>query len=1776
MKKSILAIAVAALFISLPFLTVYYFPAWAADCSEPPFITTGIQSNVLFILDNSGSMTEFAYKEAQGTFGSAGATRTCSFTSSQCSGQPNCPTWNNTNSSTCQSHSCTDTWTYPNCAAGADWGDPLYSFTCTFVYDCRWTSSSRTCTRRLASKTCVCTNPADESCPESWGWSSSSGGSSTQSQVTVTVTNPNSGINGSAFYGYDRTKKYYGLFDPDKTYKYDNTKHYFYTQDGWNVVDPGGNGYRGAGTDTSNDKFSGNWLNWLTSRRIDVAKKVLTGGRLGGDPDEYVLVGTPGFVMPYVNDKYKMFNDNGGDGVYYTPFQHGFIVQFYNKLDKAPRTGTNGKFVPLFVFFRANFSAANYATILGTLEDANLGNRSEYGNLGEPDYAGSTKVKEYPGSYYFAVKHSTVAQNTPPLGIIQNMASKVRIGFMHFNHGYGPQEGRTLGGAEFSVDIDGDGTIDHVARYADGARVLNRVGDDTRITSWQGQSIYKMVQNVNEMLASTYTPLSETLQEARNYFRQATPCYSWRDNDNNPQVDFKIGQQTEDGKTVNWDPYEYPGIGKQPCAKSYIILVSDGEPTQDTPKTTGCGNPVGMSFRFNGTGYLDDIAYQMFTQDQRTDVGSLANPPINQTISLYTVFCFDESLVGKDQLSRAALAGGFDDLNKDGQPGKPLPGGCSSNTWLQSYDCPGYDGYYEWDVNNDRKPDHYFEAQDGYQLESQIQSIFSQVALGGAAGAVATISQQTKEGDAIIRGAFDAVDVLDRTRYVWNGRLEVYWPFTEQCSTASGEQCYEFEVQENIGVFCAHMEGASACAMPDPVTGRCCWDAAERLKALSNADRADQTKHTVFTYIPSRAAADRKTDFIPENWRYLQPLMREAHSTPFREGVPDEAKVKAIVRWTRGVVNDQGAPLDDSGNPYPGSWRDRKRYLLGDIVYSTPVIVGPPPLASVSSADKDLVRAGDSYHDGVSAFWDFRNHWLDNPVEGAYKGRPKVAYVGANDGMLHAFLIARLKQDGQEWVWDYKCSAEGSYPACGSELWSYIPSNMLGELVALSDTNYGSQAGCKHRSMVDLSPKAWDVFIKSDDCGTTGRPAGCSNRCWRTIIIGGERGGGDTYFAMDVTDPLQPKVLWEHSVLKNLAVAYDEGSNTRIALPFRENDASSSTTTCPSTDGWMDTWPDSCFDDMYFRLKTLPMSWTKAVLGRVRIPSDVQFYRWKPSGDAAADVYRSPVAPTLEATGTFTDCDNKRHIAFIGTGFQIFDFGDLTGAAASLPDTIKKALTKPYLLALDVETGENYFQVLWPLAVKARTDAGLLPDQHMPLSDTTSYIPWAFGSPSLVDVWSNQDHEATATTDPTNPDTLHGTFAEDGFVDRLYIGDMRGFMHRMIFNLKEYGTLSGTNYKGMHVEFWPTKPIPAASTPNNVSTCDQTNNYRGCRQPIQSAPAISYDAGTTATTNPKLRVLFGTGKFDKAGVGSGNDKTDMTKMSFYNLVDEIKSFHCSTVDGERVCQDALPEITGGTYSLEVDAAQITALVSGGGATPQNGFVLGGTNFGFTFGEGACQSETTAPYDFDKYRGCTESDPFPCDEATKLLVCGDDQACRDTCNTVTREKCCDWKKAGTNGAPDCCQGDCTPPVCDTSTPTKCRPCWDCIFDFGVDGERVIGDPLIAYGYVFFTTYIPTTTACSAGGHGWLYVLDYRCKSLGAGQNPVTGPIGRTVISLPDFGAKVDLGAGMASEPVMDSQGNILVQMSNATLIRIPPDGGGDGGGGGGGSFRDIQFKGWDRK
>lgn len=103
----------------------------------------------------------------------------------------------------------------------------------------------------------------------------------------------------------------------------------------------------------------------------------------------------------------------------------------------------------------------------------------------------------------------------------------------------------------------------------------------------------------------------------------------------------------------------------------------------------------------------------------------------------------------------------------------------------------------------------------------------------------------------------------------------------------------------------------------------------------------------------------------------------------------------------------------------------------------------------------------------------------------AQAARQAMVYVAANDGMLHALNATT-----------------------GDEVWAYVPRIIYPDLYRLADTNYQNN----HRYYVDGSPESADVYI---------------NGAWRTILVGGLNKGGRGYYALDITDPLDPQVLWE-------------------------------------------------------------------------------------------------------------------------------------------------------------------------------------------------------------------------------------------------------------------------------------------------------------------------------------------------------------------------------------------------------------------------------------------------------------------------------------------------------------------------------------------------------------------------------------------------------------------------------------------------------------------------
>jgi type IV pilus assembly protein PilY1 len=151
-----------------------------------------------------------------------------------------------------------------------------------------------------------------------------------------------------------------------------------------------------------------------------------------------------------------------------------------------------------------------------------------------------------------------------------------------------------------------------------------------------------------------------------------------------------------------------------------------------------------------------------------------------------------------------------------------------------------------------------------------------------------------------------------------------------------------------------------------------------------------------------------------------------------------------VLNYIRGDRSQEGVAANN--------FRER-RSVLGDIVYSAPKYVGVPAFRYPNDLEAD-------------SYADFKE---DN------KNRDEMIYVGANDGMLHAFDVNT-----------------------GVERFAFIPSNLMSKLSLLTKQTY------EHRFYVDGSPTVVDAYVSNN---------------WKSVLVSGLNRGGQSVFALDVTNP---------------------------------------------------------------------------------------------------------------------------------------------------------------------------------------------------------------------------------------------------------------------------------------------------------------------------------------------------------------------------------------------------------------------------------------------------------------------------------------------------------------------------------------------------------------------------------------------------------------------------------------------------------------------------------
>jgi type IV pilus assembly protein PilY1 len=240
------------------------------------------------------------------------------------------------------------------------------------------------------------------------------------------------------------------------------------------------------------------------------------------------------------------------------------------------------------------------------------------------------------------------------------------------------------------------------------------------------------------------------------------------------------------------------------------------------------------------------------------------------------------------------------------------------------------------------------------------------------------------------------------------------------------------------------------------------WNAATRLSALS----APATSRNIIVG-NSGASASTAVDF---KWATIgttyQGLLNKVSPNSADDGLGQDR-----LNWLRGDTSKEGSPFRSRGRLTNGL-----KNLMGDVINSG-VSYSGIPTSSINDA-------------GYSTFYN------------ANLARTPAVFVGANDGMLHAF-------NGDT----------------GDELFAYIPSWLVPKLSALTSSSFADN----HQSYLDGTPTVAEAVVASE---------------WKTVLVAGTGGGGRGVFALDVTTPsafTKSNVMWEFTNADDIDMGYVTG-----------------------------------------------------------------------------------------------------------------------------------------------------------------------------------------------------------------------------------------------------------------------------------------------------------------------------------------------------------------------------------------------------------------------------------------------------------------------------------------------------------------------------------------------------------------------------------------------------------------------------------------------------------
>jgi len=894
---------------------------------------------------------------------------------------------------------------------------------------------------------------------------------------------------------FNPNKEYYGIFDPYRCYAA-GTPHFVY---GSKKVD--GSGKPSVSVQCATIHWDGNFLNWLAMRKKEVTMQALIGGKTlnaqsntDGSADTMVvenMTGEDGMAANNCSSTSK----SCWRYVKWVPTADQFDTSTPPNLIQGGYTGripTSGSLTTDTA--GAAVSSPSAGRFFG------LGEGTLYLNVNNTIDPFDGTGPSSPLTFQLSVDLTTEPDVPAPGPLASSVTLDKRNCTLGDDYYAGAlvcyKRDRSLGlFQKMRKDLFRPAVLFADNTGGKGGYLQFRFDDDFNASS---------ITTIRNQLVKPYAPIAEAAYEGLCLYRnQQGACYS------NSPADFTATTGTR------YDPFwvcdrdsssgncKSPVSGQLvPCCKSFILMISPGIPRGDGNNpdlaqftnlmNTGVSN-IGLS-----TTQLDDVAYYGRTHDIRDQ----SNVPGTQNVTFYAVNAMGGT-AGAGVLASAAKFGGFDDKNKDnaidlsGSQTCTYPAGSTLGSGSSTSNP-------EWDTDQDCTPDTYFSADEGGDLEKTVNKAIADILKRSASGTAISVLASSATGDGTIYQAFffpQEFEGLEAIR--WTGYVQGLWVDSfGNLREDSGDHRLVY-TQDNIIETCLDSDRSAKFLRYADSNGDGIKDSVTPLDcATSGVDIREMNG----VWEGGKKLALRDISAKPRNiftWIDLNKNGRvdSGEQMPFDTSGSTPATLAPYLRAsTTGTFTSTNIINFFQGNQISGM-RNRQKVVngslhvwrLGDVINSTPTIVGAP-------RERFDILYGDEGYRGFAQRW---------------KNRRLTTYVGANDGMLHAFNSgyfhrgddASTSEVEHGYYTTGETADDATKPDLGEELWGFIPYYLLPQLRWLAELDY------THVSYVDLKPKVTEVriFTEEADCGggTTPTALGCKHPGgWGTVLILGLRYGG--------------------------------------------------------------------------------------------------------------------------------------------------------------------------------------------------------------------------------------------------------------------------------------------------------------------------------------------------------------------------------------------------------------------------------------------------------------------------------------------------------------------------------------------------------------------------------------------------------------------------------------------------------------------------------------------